>query len=157
MMAFDENKYKSIFESRYGSGSYESGLANARKMGQLKAQAGIAKQQFDSYVSEQKKAQKAAETKAKKKTYTDALTYFNDPSVKHSIKKDGAYKIANDIKNDPQKQADIKAQGFNVSDYLDAMYNAVSDGKFRSQREYGQYQSDVKNKQRQNTRKKTRN
>jgi hypothetical protein len=143
-MAFDENKYKSIFESRFGSGSYESGLANARKMGQLKAQAGIAKQQFDSYVSEQKKAQKAAETKAKKKTYTDALTYFNDPSVKESIKKDGAYKIANDIKNDPQKQADIKAQGFNVSDYLDAMYNAVSDGKFRSQREYGQYTSDIK-------------
>jgi hypothetical protein len=80
MMAFDENKYKSIFESRYGSGSYESGLANARKMGQLKAQAGIAKQQFDNYVSEQKKTQKAAATKAKKKTYTDALAYFNDPT-----------------------------------------------------------------------------
>jgi hypothetical protein len=142
-MAFDENKYKSIFESRFGSGSYESGLANARKMGQLKAQAGIAKQQFDSYVSEQKKAQKAAETKAKKKTYTDALSYFNDPSVKDAIKKDGAYKIANDIKNDPQKQADIKAQGFNVDDYINAMYSAVSDGKFRSQREYGQYQSDL--------------
>jgi hypothetical protein len=142
-MAFDENKYKSIFESRYGSGSYESGLANARKMGQLKAQAGIAKQQFDSYVSEQKKAQKAAETKSKKKTYTDALTYFNDPSVKDSIKKDGAYKIANDIKNDPQKQADIKEQGYNLSDYLDAMYNAASDGQYRSQREYGQYTKDL--------------
>jgi hypothetical protein len=135
-MAFDENKYKSIFESRYGSGSYESGLANARKMGQLKAQAGIAKQQFDSYQSKAKAA-------SKKKTYTDALTYFNDPSVKAAIKQDGAYKVANDIKNDPQKQADIKAQGFNVSDYLDAMYNAVSDGKFRSQREYGQYQGDI--------------
>jgi hypothetical protein len=142
-MAFDENNYKKIFESRYGAGSFDSGLADARKMGQLKAQAGIAKQQFDNYVSEQKKAQKAAATKAKKKTYTDALTYFNDPSVKESIKKDGAFKIANDIKNDPQKQADIKAQGYSVSDYLDAMYNAVSDGKFRSQREYGQYQSDV--------------
>jgi hypothetical protein len=142
-MAFDENNYKKIFESRYGAGSFDSGLADARKMGQLKAQAGIAKQQFDNYVSEQKKAQKAAATKAKKKTYTDALTYFNDPSVKESIKKDGAFKIANDIKNDPQKQADIKAQGYSVSDYLDAMYNAVSDGKFRSAREYGQYQSDI--------------
>jgi hypothetical protein len=47
-MAFDENKYKSIFESRFGSGSYESGLANARKMGQLKAQAAYAKKQFNS-------------------------------------------------------------------------------------------------------------
>jgi hypothetical protein len=142
-MAFDENKYKSIFESRYGSGSYESGLANARKMGQLKAQAGIAKQQFDSYVSEQKKAQKSAETKAKKKTYTDALAYFNDPSVKAAIKQDGAYKVANDIQNDPQKQADIKAQGYNLSDYIDAMYNAASDGQYRSQREYGQYTSNL--------------
>jgi hypothetical protein len=128
----------------YGAGSFDKGLSQAREMGQLKAQAGIAKQQFDNYVSEQKKAQKTAATKAKKKTYTDALTYFNDPSVKESIKKDGAYKIANDIKNDPQKQADIKAQGYSVSDYLDAMYNAASDGKFRSQREYGQYTSDVK-------------
>jgi hypothetical protein len=75
-MAFDENNYKKIFESRYGAGSFDSGLADARKMGQLKAQAGIAKQQFDSYVSEQKKAQKSAATKAKKKTYTDALAYF---------------------------------------------------------------------------------
>jgi hypothetical protein len=127
---FDENKYKSTFEKMYGAGSFDKGLSQAREMGQLKAQAGIAKQQFDNYVSEQKKAQKTAATKAKKKTYTDALTYFNDPSVKESIKKDGAYKIANDIKNDPQKQADIKAQGYSVSDYLDAMYNAVSDGNF---------------------------
>jgi hypothetical protein len=142
-MAFDENNYKKIFESRYGAGSFDSGLADARKMGQLKAQAGIAKQQFDNYVSEQKKAQKAAATKAKKKTYTDALTYFNDPSVKESIKKDGAYKIANDIKNDPQKQADIKAQGYNLSDYIDAMYNAASDGQYRSQREYSQFSKDL--------------
>jgi hypothetical protein len=142
-MAFDENKYKQIFEDRFGPGSFESGLANARKMGQLKAQAKIAKSSYDNYVSEQKKAQKAAETKAKKKTYTDALSYFNDPSVKNAIKKDGAYKIANDIKNDPQKQADIKAQGFSVDDYINAMYSATSDGKFRSQREYSQYQSDL--------------
>jgi hypothetical protein len=67
MMAFDENKYKSIFESRYGSGSYESGLANARKMGQLKAQAGIAKQQFDSYVSEQKRHKKQQRQKQRRK------------------------------------------------------------------------------------------
>jgi hypothetical protein len=139
-MAFDENNYKKIFESRFGSGSYESGLSNARQIGQLKAQADYAKKSYNAY---QTKAKTAA---SKKKTYTDALTYFNDPSVKDSIKKDGAYKIANDIKNDPQKQADIKAQGYSVKDYIDAMYSAASDGKYRSQREFGQFTSDL-NKQ----------
>jgi hypothetical protein len=66
-MAFDENNYKKIFESRYGAGSFDSGLADARKMGQLKAQAGIAKQQFDSYVSEQKKHKKQQRQKRRKK------------------------------------------------------------------------------------------
>jgi hypothetical protein len=66
-MSFDENKYKNIFESRYGAGSFDSGLADARKMGQLKAQAGIAKQQFDNYVSEQKKYKKQQRQKRRRK------------------------------------------------------------------------------------------
>jgi hypothetical protein len=138
MMAFDENKYKSIFESRYGSGSYESGLADARRMGQLKAQADYAKSTYN-----RSSSSSSSGTKSKKKTYTDALAYFNDPSVKAAIKQDGAYKVANDIQNDPQKQADIKAQGYNLSDYIDAMYNAASDGQYRSKREYGQYTSNL--------------
>jgi hypothetical protein len=155
-MAFDENKYKSIFESRYGSGSYESGLANARKMGQLKAQAGIAKQQFDTYVSEQKKAQKAAETKAKKKTYTDAVDYFKqnkDAVYKDSatgknvsLSQDGGYRFANYIKNNPTEMQRLKDAGFNKDDIVNAIYNAASDGKFQSEGAYGQYTTDLTDK-----------
>jgi hypothetical protein len=153
MMAFDENKYKSIFESRYGSGSYESGLANARKMGQLKAQAGIAKQQFDSYVSEQKKQQKAAETKAKKKTYADAVDYFKqnkDAVYKDSVtgkdvslSQDGGYRFANYIKNNPTEMQRLKDAGFNKDDIVNAIYNAASDGKFQSKGSYDQYTTDL--------------
>jgi hypothetical protein len=138
MMAFDENKYKSIFESRYGSGSYESGLANARKMGQLKAQAGIAKQQFDNYVSEQKKVQKAAATKAKKKTYDDAISYWNDPKNKEALGTKGVYRTEQEIRNDPRKQQEIKDAGFNIDDFINGMYNAGTKGDSRSKREYDQ-------------------
>jgi hypothetical protein len=137
-MAFDENKYKSIFESRFGSGSYESGLANARKMGQLKAQAGIAKQQFDSYVSEQKKAQKTAETKAKKKTYTDAISFWNDPTNSETLRSKGVYRTEQEIRNDPRKKQEIKDAGFNIDDFIDGMYNAGTKGESRSKREYDQ-------------------
>jgi hypothetical protein len=147
-MAFDENKYKSIFESRFGSGSYESGLANARKMGQLKAQAGIAKQQFDSYVSEQKKAQKAAETKVKKKTYSDAISFWNDPTNAEALRKKGVYRTEEEIRNDPQKQEAIKALGFSdIDKFIDGMYNAGTKGESRSKREYDQ----KSNKNNQNT------
>jgi hypothetical protein len=137
-MAFDENKYKSIFESRFGSGSYESGLANARKMGQLKAQAGIAKQQFDSYVSEQKKAQKAAETKAKKKTYSDAISFWNDPTNSEALRSKGVYRTEQEIRNDPRKKQEIKDAGFNIDDFIDGMYNAGTKGESLSKREYDQ-------------------
>jgi hypothetical protein len=146
-MAFDENKYKSIFESRYGSGSYESGLANARKMGQLKAQAGIAKQQFDNYVSEQKKAQKAAETKAKKKTYSDAISFWNDPTNSETLRSKGVYRTEQEIRNDPRKKQEIKDAGFNIDDFIDGMYSAGTKGESRSKREYDQ----KSNKNNQNT------
>jgi hypothetical protein len=146
-MAFDENKYKSIFESRYGSGSYESGLANARKMGQLKAQAGIAKQQFDNYVSEQKKAQKAAETKAKKKTYSDAISFWNDPTNSEALRSKGVYRTEQEIRNDPRKKQEIKDAGFNIDDFIDGMYSAGTKGESRSKREYDQ----KSNKNNQNT------
>jgi hypothetical protein len=42
-MAFDENKYKKLFESRYGAGSFDSGLSQAREIGKLKVQAEFAK------------------------------------------------------------------------------------------------------------------
>jgi hypothetical protein len=132
-MAFDENKYKSIFEARYGSGSFESGLSQARQIGYSKVQADLAMDQL-----------KKQREKALKKTYQDAIGYWSDPINKESLKKDGAYRRANDILNDPTKQADIEEQGFNVNEYIDGMYYAASDGKYRSQREYGQHQTTAK-------------
>jgi hypothetical protein len=137
-MSFDENKYKNIFESRYGAGSFDSGLADARKMGQLKAQAGIAKQQFDNYVSEQKKVQKAAATKAKKKTYDDAISYWNDPKNKEALGTKGVYRTEQEIRNDPRKQQEIKDAGFNIDDFINGMYSAGTNGDSRSKREYDQ-------------------
>lgn len=132
-MAFDQNKYKAIFESRYGPGSFESGLSQARDIGRSKVEADLAMS-----------ALKKQREKALKKTYQDAIGYWSDPLNKESLKKDGAHRRANDILNDPTKQADIEAQGFNVGEYIDGMYYAASDGKFRSQREFGQHSSDVK-------------
>jgi hypothetical protein len=136
-MAFDENKYKTIFESRYGAGSFEAGLSQARQIGASKVQADLAMDAL-------KKARQEALKKSEKKTYQDAIGYWNDPINKESLKKDGAYRRANDILNDPIRQAEIKDQGFNVSDYIDGMYYAASDGKIRSQREYGQHQKSTK-------------
>ena len=132
-MAFDENKYKTIFNSRFGNGAYDAGLNRARDIGRVQAQAKFAKDLW-----EQKKKEE------EKKSYTDALNFFSDPTVKSQIQKDGAYKHAENIKNDPILQESIRAQGYVVEDYIDAMYNAVSNGQFRSEREMNSYASDSK-------------
>jgi hypothetical protein len=147
-MAFDENNYKKIFESRYGAGSFDSGLSQAREIGRTTVQAKVAKQKFDNYVSEQKKAQKAAETKAKKKTYSDAISFWNDPTNAEALRKKGVYRTEEEIRNDPQKQEAIKALGFSdIDKFIDGMYNAGTKGESRSKREYDQ----KSNKNNQNT------
>ncbi|RDU34698.1 hypothetical protein DRW41_21985 [Neobacillus piezotolerans] len=45
-MAFDQKKYKELFETRFGKGSFDAGLANAREIGKLKAQAEFAKKDY---------------------------------------------------------------------------------------------------------------
>lgn len=61
-MAFDEAHYKKIFEQRYGKGSFDVGLQQARQIGQLKVQAQLAKKDYTARL----KAQQAAEKKAQK-------------------------------------------------------------------------------------------
>ncbi|MEK5065885.1 LPD38 domain-containing protein [Cytobacillus sp. FSL R5-0596] len=130
-MAWNEDKYKKIFESRYGSGSFESGLSNARTIGENKARAEYAKQLFN---QRKKEVEKAA-----KPSYDDAVSYWNQPENKEMLRKDGANRNAENIRNDPRLKAQIKAQGFSVDEYIDAMYNASSDGKFRSEREFKKF------------------
>lgn len=146
-MAFDENRYKAIFEKRFGSGSFDAGLSQAQQIGSSTAQAEYAKKLYDKRRSEAesaaKKAQKEAEKEAKKVTYEDAYSYWSNPENKKAAKEKGAYRTAQDIRNDPRKKEQIKAAGYNLNQFIDALYESASDGKFRSEREYNEYSKKV--------------
>lgn len=129
---FDNDKYKAIFESRYGAGSYDAGLSNARSIGASRAQVDIAKEEYNKRLQEYKE-------KKEKKTYQDALNYWSDPSNNSALKRNGANRTAEEIKNDPMLQMQIKEQGFTIDDYINAMYNAASNGQFRSEREFNKF------------------
>ena len=43
-MAYNADKYKKIFEDRYGKGSFDKGLSSAREIGKLKTQGELKKQ-----------------------------------------------------------------------------------------------------------------
>ena len=58
---FDQDKYKKVFETRFGSGSYESGLSKARDIGRTKAQADFAKKDYSIRMSEARKQAKKAQ------------------------------------------------------------------------------------------------
>ncbi|WP_203289859.1 LPD38 domain-containing protein [Metabacillus sp. cB07] len=60
-MAYNSDKYKKIFEDRYGKGSYDAGLSSAREIGRLKTQGEFAKTK---YIAAMKKSQKEAEKRA---------------------------------------------------------------------------------------------
>ena len=49
---FDSSKYKKIFESRFGAGSYDAGLSNARNIGATKAQVDISKDEYNQRLKE---------------------------------------------------------------------------------------------------------
>jgi hypothetical protein len=155
MSSFDQNKYKKIFEQRFGAGSFDSGLSEARKIGRLKTEASFAKKSYFEALREAERQRKKAEREAQKKTYNDALSYWNDPENKKKLKQEGADRWANEIRNNPLLQEEIKRNGFKITDYINALYAAASDGKFRSEREYKQF---AKNLQKEaNNRNKERN
>jgi hypothetical protein len=144
MMAFDEDKYKKIFESRYGAGSFDSGLKQASDIGRLKVQADVAKQQYNKRVKEAQAAAKKAEQASKYNNIFGGTTpNVNagkqlDDMIKNP-KKNGAYRNAESVRNDPSLQAELKQRGYTSKQFIDAMYNASSGGKFRSEREYNQF------------------
>ncbi|RVP93680.1 hypothetical protein, partial [Sinorhizobium meliloti] len=152
MAEFNPNKYKSIFEQRYGKGSYDSGLASARDIGRTRAQADIAKQEYNARVKEAERARKEAEKAAQKRTYNDALAYWSEPQNNAILRREGAARNAENVRNDPRLKAAVKEQGFNLDDYIDAMYAAVSGGQFRSEREFKQF---AKTQQKETNRKPT--
>ncbi len=78
-MAFDQDKYKKLFEKRFGSGSYESGLSNARNIGRIKADAEFAKKDYALRLKEAKDRQKRLE-EAEKKEQDKTLVYGDIPA-----------------------------------------------------------------------------
>lgn len=92
----------------------------------------------EEYEERQRQRQRRAEaSQVQKRTYEDALAFWQEN--KDALREQGVYRHAENIRNDPMLQNQIKAQGFKVNDYIDAMYAAVSDGQWRSEREYNQY------------------
>ncbi|WP_394137414.1 hypothetical protein [Cytobacillus oceanisediminis] len=134
---YDRDKYKAIFEKRYGKGSYDTGLSSAKNIGETKAQASFAKEEY-------KKRLQEAQDRAKNKTYDDAISYWSQPENSAVLRKEGASRKAENIRNDPRLKAQIQEQGFKVDDYVDAMYYAASNGKFRSEREFKGYSDQLK-------------
>lgn len=145
-MSLDEKRYKQLFEQRFGSGSFDAGLSRAREIGQLQAQAEIAKQQYNQRIKE-----------SNKKSHEDALGLFEgsvyNQNAEHELeemiknpKKNGAARNAEAIRNDPSLQEAIKRRGVSVNEFIDAMYNAASGGQFRSERQFKGFNAELKKK-----------
>ncbi len=69
-MAYNSKKYKDIFEKRYGKGSFDAGLSQARDIGRTKAEAEFAKAAFLDRLNEAKdRAKKEAELRTEYELY----------------------------------------------------------------------------------------
>lgn len=68
---FDKDKYKSVFEQRFGKGSYDAGQSRAYNTGRLKVEARVAKDDYEKryreYQKELEKQQKEREKAEKKR------------------------------------------------------------------------------------------
>jgi hypothetical protein len=76
-MAFNEEKYKAIFDQRYGKGSFDSRMASARAIGTSIGRAKVAKSDYTKRTNELKKAQERAIAEAtamQEKTNQDQAT-----------------------------------------------------------------------------------
>ncbi|RFU70346.1 hypothetical protein D0469_07025 [Peribacillus saganii] len=72
-MAINRNKYKEIFEKRFGKGSYDAGLKQASDIGTSKVKAEIAKDQYMQALKEAQAAAKKAQKEAEKRAEEEAM------------------------------------------------------------------------------------
>jgi hypothetical protein len=137
---FNEDKYKKIFDQMYGAGKFNSGLSRAKEIGRAQVKAEQAKQDYNARISQSSSSSTAPKaTRTAKRTYDDAVQYWNDPKTKKELLGRGVEQTENDIRNDPRYRAQIKAAGFsNLNDFIDAMYNASTSGKNLSKRQFKQ-------------------
>jgi hypothetical protein len=152
---FDPNSLNSVFDKNFGAGAFNAGLSNAQKAAQLKTQASFAKTNYlkrlsdyqaklkkdqtymDKYGMSYADYQAQQEQKKANGTFDSALNYWSDK--KSQLQKDGAYKTANNLVNDPKTIEDLQNQGYSISKLVDAAYNVASDGKFSSKKAYDQF------------------
>jgi hypothetical protein len=79
----------------------------------------------------------SAKRKTKDNTYRDALSYWN--SQLDLVKKEGAVRVEQALRSDVNAIQAILDNGYDVDTYIDALYNAASQGKFRSRKDYDSY------------------
>lgn len=114
---FDRDKYKSTFEKRFGTGSYDAGLSQAREIGTSRARADFEKaaynqrvKAFEAEMKEQKRArEKDAEKKKKAKegnSVIDELVKQKKKEIEEEPKKNIIDSLFSNKKNDSNKKDD---------------------------------------------------
>jgi hypothetical protein len=81
---FDPNKYKGIFDKRYGKGTYNSMMSQAGELGRLKAQAGFEKDAAKQRIKDAEKAYKAKVKEEKKQRQYEAKQAAKDEAYQHA-------------------------------------------------------------------------
>lgn len=139
MAQFNQEKYKKIFEQRFGKGSYNKGLSRASEIGKAKASVGIEKEKmnmrkdaYKDYLKEIEKAQKEAEKAAEKKAKESAkITEANKKKQKqvkkaHEQGRGGFAPSREQQMKEREIQSDLKSKGKvggKIQKQLDALPN----------------------------------
>ena len=116
---FDRDKYKSTFEKRFGTGSYNAGLSQAREIGTSRARADFEKvaynQRVKAFEAEMKEQKKAREKDAKEKkkakekkenNVINQLVEQKKKEIKEEPKKNIIDSLISNKKNEPKKKDD---------------------------------------------------
>jgi Large polyvalent protein associated domain 38 len=128
---FDSGKYKNTFDDMFGSGSFESGLKRARKIGQTKAQAGFEKEEANRRIKEAERAYKEAikeaeraEKEEQKRRQEEAEIAAGNEASKRApdLTKNEYYNKMNEAysyENQRRMEQDRRARGVSASDLSD--------------------------------------
>lgn len=113
---FDKDKYKSVFEQRFGKGSYDAGQSKAYNTGRLKVEARIAKDDYEKryreYQKELERQQKERE-KAEKKRQQELEQQREMEKQREELK--------------PKKKEKSSSSGFSLEKAFDFMDGFVRD------------------------------
>lgn len=133
-----------LFNQRFGANAYQNGLNMAADAGQTvfnsRLQAAI------DAITKQQAAKQAAAQAALQKPITDlknAADYWKDPTNNAMLHQKGAWRVVQDLQNDPEMQAQLKAQGYDPKAIADEAYNVATDGQIKSAAGFKQFYNDV--------------